>query len=80
MNANSQLRPTIDEGALDPIPRLTYRDPVSAMDAPPPLYDGDAEIAWPAGYESLGRITFVQDLPLPAHILAVMPQLIAADR
>ena len=69
-----------DGVALDPIKDLMFRDPAIPMDDPPTLIDGDASVDWPGGYEGPGSISYVQDLPFPAHILAIMPQLITQDR
>lgn len=69
-----------DTDNTDPIPELDFRSSTVPMDSPPSLMDIDAHISWPGGYEEPGRIAFVHDLPFPAQVLAVMPQLVTQDR
>ncbi|MEV4934420.1 hypothetical protein [Sphingobium sp. LSP13-1-1.1] len=59
-------------GKLD---NLIDRPADAAMDAPVPLFNGDSEKAVSGGWDRAGRATFVSDLPLPATIVAAMPQL-----
>ncbi|MCP4328431.1 MAG: hypothetical protein GY791_08345 [Alphaproteobacteria bacterium] len=65
---------------LDPVPDLRFRDSSTPMDAPDPLFTGDAEIAWPGGYERAGHVILETAEPLPCTIVAVMPQLVTQDR
>lgn len=55
---------------------IMFRSSADLMDGPPAVLTGDTdEINWPAGYEREGRITIVQDQPLPMTVVAVMPVL-----
>lgn len=63
-----------DEATLDDIPALNYRDPSTPMGSPQPLYSGDALLAWPGGYETDGRLWYVNDTMFPATVIAAMPQ------
>jgi hypothetical protein len=66
------------ENQLDIIP---FRDSGDPMDAPPPAFTGDkVDIAWPSGYETEGYVWYVNDQPLPATVVAIMPQLHTQDR
>ena len=49
------------------------------MDEAPPLFTGDKTISWPDGYDGPALITIVQDQPLPATIVALMPQITTQD-
>lgn len=53
---------------------ILYRSSADPMDAPPPPYTGDTtELYWPNGYETEGRMTIVQNQPLPMTLVAVFP-------
>lgn len=66
------------ESDLEIIPFRQSGDP---MDAPPPAFTGDkTDIAWPSGYETDAYVWYVNDQPLPATLVAVMPQLVTEDR
>ena len=55
---------------------IMFRSSADPMDGPPAVRTGDTdEINWPAGYEREGRITIVQDQPLPMTVVAIMPVL-----
>jgi hypothetical protein len=43
------------------------------MNQAPPIFTGDQEVPWPAGYETEGQIMIVQDQPLPMTVVAIMP-------
>lgn len=64
-------------GNLD---EILFREPGDAMDEPVPPFSGDKELAWPDGYTQDGFMTYVNDQPLPATVVAFMPQLVTADR
>ncbi|MEZ5665876.1 MAG: hypothetical protein R3F55_00240 [Alphaproteobacteria bacterium] len=68
------------DDALDPVPQARFRPPSAPMGAPPALFSGDADIAWPGGYETGGRVVVACRDPLPATIVAIMPQLVTQDR
>ena len=59
--------------------RPVFRTSATPSDHAPALYSGDVEIPWRSGYNREGQILFRQDQPLPATILALMPQLITQD-
>lgn len=60
---------------------LVFRDAADPLDSPPPLFTGDkGPLAWPGGYEREGRIVVKQSDPLPLTLLAVLPQVVTADR
>jgi hypothetical protein len=59
--------------------RIEFRNGPDPMDEPPPLFDGDKLVDWPGGYETEGRMTIVQDQPLPLSVLAVFPQVHTQD-
>lgn len=66
-----------DEATADRIEFRTGSDP---MDSAPPIFSGDKEVPWPAGYETEGRIMIIQDQPLPMTVAAIMPQVSTSDR
>lgn len=67
-----------DEANLDIIP---FRMSGDEMNQPPPSFTGDkTDIAFNAGYETEGYIWYVNDQPLPATVVAVMPQVVTQDR
>ncbi len=69
-----------DETTLDPIPQTMFRPASVPMDQAVPLFSGDADLAWPGGYESFGRVTIGGSLPLPAMVVSITPFLITQDR
>jgi hypothetical protein len=52
--------------------RLPFRDSSMAMDEAVPLFNGDKEISFPAGYENDARVVVRQSQPLPMTVLAIM--------
>lgn len=66
-----------DEATADRIEFRTGSDP---MNQAPPIFTGDKEVPWPAGYETEGRIMIIQDQPLPMTVAAIMPQVHTQDR
>lgn len=66
-----------DEDTAD---RIEFRAGSDPMDHAPPIFSGDKEVPWPAGYETEGRIMIIQDQPLPMTVAAIMPQLLTSDR
>jgi hypothetical protein len=52
--------------------RLPFRDSSMAMDQAVPLFNGDKEISFPAGYENDARVVIRQSQPLPMTVLAIM--------
>ena len=68
------------EDALDAVPQARFRPPSTPMDSPPELFTGDADIAWPSGYETGGRVVVASVDPLPVTIVAIMPHVLTQDR
>jgi hypothetical protein len=66
-----------DEATAD---RIEFRTGSDLMDNAPPIFSGDKEVPWPAGYETEGRIMIIQDQPLPMTVAAIMPQVNTSDR
>lgn len=66
-----------DENNLD---ELQFRRPSMPMNQPPSLYTGDSEpVPWKGGYSSTQRIWYVNDQPLPATVVALMPIVMTND-
>lgn len=60
-----------DESELD---ELQFRRPSMPMNQPLSLYTGDSEpVPWKGGYSSTQRIWYINDQPLPATVVALMP-------
>jgi hypothetical protein len=66
-----------DEDHLD---EILFRTPNDQMDEPVPPFSGDKQLAWPDGYSMDGFMIYVNDQPLPATVVAFMPQLHTQDR
>ena len=66
-----------DDDSLD---EILFREPADPMDEPVPPFSGDKSIPWPDGYTPDGFTSYVNDQPLPATVVAFMPQLITQDR
>jgi hypothetical protein len=62
------------------VDEIQFRSGSDPMDAPPPVFTGDKEIAWPGGYEKEGYVWYVNDQPLPTTIVAMMPQVTTQDK
>jgi len=58
-----------DTSNLDRIP---FRDSSMAMDVAVPMFTGDKEISFPAGYDNDAQVVIQQSQPLPMTILAIM--------
>ena len=66
-----------DESNLD---TLQFRRPSNPMNQAIPLYTGDTEpVPWKGGYDTTARIWYVNDQPLPATVVALMPILHTQD-
>lgn len=66
------------EANLDAIQFRSASDP---MDSAPAVFTGDkSSQGWPGGYEQGSRVWYVNDQPLPATVVAVMPQVVTQDR
>lgn len=59
---------------------ILFRSGSDPMDAAPPIFTGDKEIAWRGGYEKEAIVWYVNDDPLPATVVAIMPQVTTQDR
>lgn len=51
---------------------LLYRTPLNAMTEAVPLFTGDIEVRFPAGFDDEGQIVIQGDDPLPMTVLAVI--------
>jgi hypothetical protein len=59
---------------------INFRDALDRMDNPPPMFTGDIAIDWPGDYDTYPWLCFQQSDPLPATIVAIMPQVVVADK
>lgn len=62
------------------VDEILFREGSDPMDSAPPIFTGDKEMPWPGGYEKEGYVWYVNDSPLPATIVAIMPQVTTQDR
>ncbi len=60
--------------------RLKWRDVGDLMDAAPPLITGERSVKFEQGFVTDPRITWIQDLPLPTLVRAVVPHLRTYER
>ncbi len=60
--------------------RLKWRDVGDLMDRAPPLITGERSIKFDQGFVSDPRLTWVQDLPLPTMVRALVPHLQTYER
>lgn len=65
-----------NESELDVIPFRRAGDP---MDGAPPFFEGEKSVSFNGGWDSAGQVTVVQDQPLPAHLLAIIPHLTTTE-
>lgn len=65
-----------DEAHLD---EILFRSTGYPMDAPVPPYTGDKLVPWPGGYETDGKIWYVNNQPLPVTVVAYFPGLMTQD-
>lgn len=56
---------------LDTLEEVVLRDAGDDMDASPPLFTGDREVAFNGGYDTSGSIVVVQDAPLPFTVIGI---------
>ncbi len=59
---------------------LVFRSGSDDMDAPPPLYTGDKQIAWRGGYETDAQMCVQSDQPLPCTLAALLPKVSVSER
>ncbi len=59
--------------------RMQFRVASDPMGSPPSVFTGDLDLPIPSGYEKEARIVYVNDQPLPATVVAVMPQVVTND-
>lgn len=57
-----------DENHLDEVP---FRTSADLMDAAVAMFNGDKEVTFPGDWETEGRVTIVQDQPLPMTVIAI---------
>lgn len=65
--------------AADKLDTLNFRDATVPMGSAPPLFTGDKSFGAPGGSDRAARAWFVHDDPLPATVIAVMPQIQTED-
>ena len=58
---------------------LQFRDASVPMGSAPPLFTGDKYAPGPGGSDRVARVWFEHSDPLPATVVAVMPQLNTED-
>jgi hypothetical protein len=58
---------------------IQFRGGSDPMDSSPPLFTGDKEMSFRAGWETEGQVVYKQDQPLPAYITAIITRLITND-
>ena len=58
---------------------LQFRDASVPMGSAPPLFTGDKYAPGPGGSDRVARVWFEHSDPLPATVVAVMPQLSTED-
>ena len=58
---------------------IMFRSTGDVMDAPPPIFTGDKELPWRGGYETDAIVWYVNDQPLPATVVAIMPSVTTQD-
>ena len=63
----AKIGPNLDN--LDPIP---FRDSTMSMDRPIPFFDGDKEMAFPAGYENDAKVVVQSESGLPMQVTAII--------
>lgn len=59
---------------------IDFRTALMAMDNPPAIFSGDIEVDWPGEYDTNPWLCFQQSDPLPATIVAIMPQVTVSDK
>ena len=59
---------------------LLFRSSGDPMDAGPPIFTGDKSVAWRGGYETDAIVWYVNEQPLPATVVAIMPSVVTQDR
>ena len=52
--------------------RIPFRDSSMAMDTAVPMFTGDKEISFPAGYDNDAQVVIRQSQPLPMTVVAIM--------
>lgn len=62
------------------VDEILFRSSANPMDTAVPVFTGDKELLWRGGYEQAARVWFVTDQPLPATVVAIMPQVVTQDR
>jgi len=56
-----------------------FRSTADAMDAPPPLFNGDYDVDWEGTYETEGWVEFMQVDPLPLNVVSLTINLDTQD-
>ena len=64
----------------DELDEILFRSTGDAMDEAVSVFTGDKDLPWRGGYEKDGIIWYVNEQPLPATVVAIMPQVTTQDR
>lgn len=65
----------------DKLDTILFRKTTDPMDAPPPTFTGDkVNLSFPGDYDYNKFVWYVNDQPLPATVVAIMPKLHTQDR
>lgn len=67
------------ETQADTIPDLNYQDPATLLGSPNALFSGDVLMPWPGGYETEGRVWFINDSLFPCKLVSIMPQIVTQE-
>jgi hypothetical protein len=57
-----------DEDNLDEVP---FRTSADLMDSSVTMFNGDKEVVFPGDWETEGRVTIVQEQPLPITVIGI---------
>lgn len=61
--------------SLDSLDILPFRKTNDIMNEPVPLFTGQKDVVFPAGWDTNGRVIIKQDQPLPMTILSLVPRM-----
>ena len=64
----------------DNLDELLFRDPSDLMDEPLEAFSGDKDLAWPDGYTTDAWLTYYNDQPLPATVVAFLPSVVTQTK
>lgn len=58
---------------------ILFRSSADPMGSAPAIFTGDKDISWRGGYEKDGIVWYVNNDPLPATVVAIMPSVVTND-